>query len=270
MTTTLKTLVCGLLLILSFSIQASTLSSPQKALEFSNAVVMNISRGRFDDAWRSIKENASIPQGRINEFAREYDSHYVRTIQHFGPSTGVELIGKDMSGKSMLRVTYLVKYEITGVAWYMYFYRVRDSWVLSEFNYDLNSSSIFKQMDSAKESSDTDLLLGLWQNEVEKRLASLEKDQNNQNLSQPIITDNIELGDTEMAVLAALEARLATIENGLAETQQRLADVDETATKALQKTESGNVYSLSDELEFIKRTIAALKKQHPYGDFPVQ
>ena len=274
MTIILKTMVlrllCGLLLIASFSMQASTLSSPQKALEFSNTVVMNISRGRFDDAWRSIKENSSIPQERINEFAREYDSHYVRTIQHFGSSTGVELIGEEMSGKSMLRITYLVKYEITGVAWYMYFYRVRDSWVLSEFNYDLNSSSIFKKVDAAKGSSDSGLLIGLWQNEVEKRLASLENKQNRTTPVQPIIGANAQPGDGDMAILAAMESRLAAIERQLAETQARLAAVDAATAKTLEKTASENQYSLADELALIKRTLTLLKKQHPYTDFPAQ
>ena len=131
------------LLLLSADIQARGFESTRQVLDFGNAVMMDISKVRFDDAWRQMKSHSNIPPAGIDNFGRQYRAHYEQAIRHYGPSVGVEIMKTEMAGNSFLRATYLVKYEATAITWFMIFYRVRDTWVLNEFNYDIISNANF-------------------------------------------------------------------------------------------------------------------------------
>jgi len=122
---------------------AAGLATPEQARDFANEVVMDIGKGNLTEAWAKMKTNTTIPPGRIDTFADGYRSQINQTIKYYGPSIGMELISAQLSGESLLRLTYLVKYEVTGVSWFLTFYKGRDNWVLIDFNYDINVNSIF-------------------------------------------------------------------------------------------------------------------------------
>lgn len=135
MTRPLAGILLSLLMMCSLGAGAGGFDSTQGVLAFGNKVMMDISQARFDDAWRTMKINSNIPAAGIDNFGRQYRGHYEQTIHHYGPSVGVELMKTEMAGQSFLRATYLVKYESTAITWFMIFYKVRDTWVLNEFNY---------------------------------------------------------------------------------------------------------------------------------------
>ncbi|MCK9469493.1 MAG: hypothetical protein M0Q49_08750 [Porticoccaceae bacterium] len=131
------------LLLLSADAQARGFSSTRQVLDFGNQVMMDVSQVRLDDAWRQMKSHSNIPAAGIDSFGRQYRAHYDQAIRHYGPSVGVEMMKTEMAGNSFLRATYLVKYEATAITWFMIFYKVRDTWVLNEFNYDILSNANF-------------------------------------------------------------------------------------------------------------------------------
>ncbi len=122
----------------------------EQAVAFGNQLMMDISRGKIQQAWRNVKANSTIPPDRVDAFATDYDKHLNQTIQFLGQPLGVEMVATEAFGRSIMRITYLVKYNLSGVAWYMYFYKMNDQWVLSEFNFDLNSNSVFAKINQAK------------------------------------------------------------------------------------------------------------------------
>jgi HAMP domain-containing protein len=244
--------------------------SRDQALNVSHEIVMQISRGRFEEAWQAVKSSSSIPDERIDQFAKEYDSHYVRSIVNFGPSTGVELISQDMLGKSMLRITYLVKYEVTGVAWFLYYYRVGDKWVLSEFNYDLNNSSLFKTAgggNTGYSGGNLDLVLGDWKHKIEKRLKALEGRPAGGS-AQTLDLSNVNMGSTEMALLNLIERRLSEIEQLYEESNTKVARIEESNEDILKRLEETDVYALEQEVARLRRLVRVLVEQHPYAEFP--
>lgn len=129
----------------TFSIAASAagLKTPEEARDFGNELIVDIGKGNVNEAWAKMKSNTTIPPGRIDSFAAGYNSQFSQTIKYYGPSIGMELISAEISGQSVLRLTYLVKYEVTGVSWFLTFYKGRENWVLTDFNYDINMNAIF-------------------------------------------------------------------------------------------------------------------------------
>lgn len=265
----MKAKVLGLFLLLSIYSALPALAlednGAQSALHLGHKIVMAISRTRFDEAWSEVKANSTIPPDRVDLFAREYDSHYVRTIMSFGNATGVELIAEDVLGKSMLRITYLIKYEVTGVAWFLYFYRVGDKWVLSEFNYDMNSSALFKSAVGSPDSSVNELVLAEWFRGVERRIEQLETTNLN---SSPLtgLTDE-QAAIPELVVLNQISTRITELEKLLTETRLKLALIEEENSQLYQSLDDTNLDRLRQEIARLKRVVAVLKNQHPYVDF---
>jgi hypothetical protein len=128
---------------LSAMVSAAGLKTPEEARDFGNNLIVAIGKGNVDDAWSMMKTNTTIPPGRIDSFAAGYNSQFVQTIKYYGPSIGMELISAELSGESVLRLIYLIKYEVTGVSWFLTFYKGRENWVLTDFNYDINMNAIF-------------------------------------------------------------------------------------------------------------------------------
>ena len=283
-------LVLGFCILIGYPAFAQTDSSLKSALELSHKIIMDISRTRLEDAWQTIRANSSIPADRIDHFVREYDSHYVRSIITFGPSTGVELISQDMLGRSMMRITYLVKYEVTGVPWFMYFYRIGDEWVLSEFNYDLKSSTLFKvSMANTPNSTSSDLVLGEWQLAMERRIKALE--------GGPLENDGVvneggsvdegrpeesvaqeegspdSLGgegapdEGELKETSSVEGRMSEIVQRLDEITLDLSLVKEDNQEILRGLAEADVFVLEQEIARLKGLINILAKQHPYAEF---
>jgi len=135
--------IATLLMALCINSNAAGLATPEQARDYGNDIIMAIGKGNVSDAWARMKTNTTIPPGRIDTFASGYNSQVSQTIKYFGPSIGMELISAEIMGESLLRLTYLVKYEVTGVSWFLTFYKGRDNWVLTDFNYDINMNSIF-------------------------------------------------------------------------------------------------------------------------------
>ncbi len=139
-------LIAALLLVAAGTLRAETLASAEKAMDFGNRLMIAIARGRLDEAWQRMKGYSTIPPASIDSFARGYRQKFDRNIRHYGAFGGVELIDKHRLGRSLLRLTYYVKYEVTGVGWFLIFYQSPHGWVLNEFNYETNSAAIFSRV----------------------------------------------------------------------------------------------------------------------------
>lgn len=232
-----------LLMAASVGVSASGLVTTKHVLDYSSSVVMHISRVQLDDAWRKMKTNANIPPAQIDMFARQYRAHYDHTIQHYGPAVGVEHVSTEMSGQSFVRVTYLIKYEVKAVAWFLIFYKVRDSWVLNEFNYDINTNTIFNIVSQASAASNQQAFTRAWQNEVEARLASVEAARSAGG-PQPTIA-SAPVAQQEMPQQEMSQQQMAL----LRDTQQRIASLEEKyALLARQPAESASTEIRLDTL----------------------
>lgn len=146
------------------------LASGEQAVAFAQRVMLDVSRGKLRQAWRRLRDNTVLPPERIDAFAADYERRLVEVIQHFGPAVGVEQVAEEALGRSLLRLTYLVKYQRSAIAWYLYFYRVEDRWLVSEIHYDLNGNSLFQVVHPAAAGGVADLA---WREEIERRLAEL-------------------------------------------------------------------------------------------------
>ena len=306
MTKLLAGTFASLLMLFSLCTQAGGFDSTQGVLNFGNQVMMDISQVRFDDAWRKMKINSNIPAAGIDNFGRQYRGHYDQTIRHYGPAVGVELMKIEMAGQSFLRATYLVKYESTAITWFMIFYKVRDTWLLNEFNYDILSNANFiVTSGSASDGPVTGnpaLMMQNWQSEMESRLARIEQSRAAPPLPVPVIRsvqpdDNLDMagepaasGET-LALLRQIEERLASLEEKYEYIVQQSTAValgdasgapdptggDASARLAAleQKVSSLNATGAvptgsidGDQLTLIWKTLEILKSKHPFAEFP--
>lgn len=170
-------LILALTLVPAVTVRAETLSSPERAMDLGNRLMITIARNRLDEAWQIMKQHSTIPPGSIDAFAEGYRQRLDRNIRHYGAFAGVELIESRQLGQSLLKLTYYVKYEVTGVGWFLIFYKSPRGWVLSEFNYDINSETVFDETSAGESDGESRHLVHVpgWQEELEKRLGAIEE-----------------------------------------------------------------------------------------------
>lgn len=248
----------------------------EQAVAFGNRIMMDISRGKVQQAWRKVKANSTVPPDRIDAFAADYDKHLLQTIQYFGTAQGVELVDKTAFGRSLLRVTYLVKYEVTSVVWYVYFFRIGNDWTISEFNYDLNSNSLFTMAGKPSGAGENALLMQAWQEKMEARMAKLEQSGGG-SAPAPVVSayaidpSTIKGDNTTAVILMELQARIMAMEEKIKAYEnagERLAAM-ETKVNTVNKQFSEITYQLDlQELAKMRKTIHVLKQQHPFAEFP--
>lgn len=256
----------------------------EQAIAFGNRVMMDISRGKIQQAWRKVKANSTVPPDRIDAFAAEYDKRLVETIQYFGAAQGVELVDQTAFGRSLLRVTYLVKYEVTSIVWYVYFFRIGNDWTISEFNYDLNSNTLFNVAKKSSGGGGDALLMQAWQEKMEARLAKLEQGGGSGLASAgptpspaptvqafAIDPSKIQGDNTTAVILMELQARILAMEakiKAYENSGDRLTAM-ETKVNTVSKQFSEITYQLDlQELAKMRKTIHVLKQQHPFAEFP--
>ena len=249
------------------------LVTSEQAVAFSNRLMIEISRGKIQQAWRKVKANSVIPPERVDAFAADYQNHYNQTIQYFGQPLGVELVAQEAHGRSLLRVTYLLKYDVTGVAWYLYFYRLNNQWAISEFNFDLNSNSLFTELNrGGGDSSDTAAIVA-WQEKYESRLAALEENLGNKPSFQidPSSLPAVGSDPSASILLVEMQAKIYQMEAQLAnykEMSERLQTVENRMGAVNDKVDAIAYQLDPGEIANIRKMIKALRQQHPFMDAP--
>ena len=249
------------------------LRTSEQAVAFANRLMIDISRGKIQQAWRKVKANSIIPPERVDAFAADYDRHQNQTIQFLGQPLGVELVSRESFGRSLLRVTYLMKYNVSGIAWYLYFYRVDDQWMISEFNFDLNSNSLFEVVGRGEAKGENQITMQAWQEKVDARLAALEAAKNERPSYQidPAALEAIGDDNAAAAQILEMQARISQLEAQLAGYQaidSRLADLENRFGAVNDKFDAISYQIDLEELAKMRKTIKALTQQHPYMEIP--
>ncbi|MEW6357771.1 MAG: hypothetical protein AB1696_15670 [Planctomycetota bacterium] len=82
---------------------------------------------------------------------KDFADYQIKTIQKmtsvtptYGKVVGWEFVRQDAAGESLLRLTYLHKFERHALGWVFIFYKPRDQWLLNEFRWDEELERVFE------------------------------------------------------------------------------------------------------------------------------
>lgn len=122
---------------------ADAFKSEKQLLSFMNGVMAEVGQGNLRAAINTMKPYMTVPGEQVDEVMRNTEAARKRVAQVIGPTIGYEYIGQKRLGSSLLRTIYIEKASNAAITWIFIFYQSIDGWVLTSFNFEIDSPSAF-------------------------------------------------------------------------------------------------------------------------------
>lgn len=127
----------------TFAAGGRNLSSREETKRLSDDFMKKISDGQIGPAFESIRPYFPLPD---NEFAVTLDKtvKQLATISvQYGRPAGYELVKEEMVGTSLVKYTYLQKFEKNALRWSLLFYGPGNRWQINNLNWDSKIRKLF-------------------------------------------------------------------------------------------------------------------------------
>jgi len=125
---------------------ADILPSKEAAKALAKSVMDKVEKGKSAEGIDLVKSYLIIPEAEFNVMKNQLALQAPMIEKRFGKTVGVELVGIEEIGNSLLKVLYIQKFEKHLMRWKFYFYKPNDGWVLNTFNTDDKIQYMFKDM----------------------------------------------------------------------------------------------------------------------------
>lgn len=122
---------------------ADAFKSERQLLAFMNSIMAEVGQGDVRAAIEKMKPFMTVPGAQVDEVMRNTEAQRKRVAEVIGPSIGYEYIGQKKIGSSLLRTIYVEKAANAAITWSFVFYQSIDGWVLTSFNFEIDSPDVF-------------------------------------------------------------------------------------------------------------------------------
>ena len=139
----MRTVIFIGVLLMSFATHADTLKDKDAAKALANAVMDQVGRTQTAEALGMLKPYLVIPSSEFEVMIEQMKLQMPMIEQRFGRTLGVELVGTEEVGESLMLITYIQKFEKHVMRWKFYFYKPNKEWVLNTFFTDDKIQTIF-------------------------------------------------------------------------------------------------------------------------------
>ena len=123
--------------------QQSTLRNLTDVKTFSEGFMGLVGSGKYDEAFKRARSIVIIPLVELDAAVAQANSQMPQVIQRAGKPKGYEFIREQKVGESLVRHQYIARHERFAMRWNFVFYNTGSGWVLAEFKFDTNLSSLF-------------------------------------------------------------------------------------------------------------------------------
>ncbi len=141
----IRTLILVIALVFSHEsgAQQSTLKNLADVKTFSEGFMGLVGSGKHDEAFKRARSIIIIPLVELDAVVAQANSQMPQIIARAGKPKGYEFIREQKVGESLIRHQYIARHERFAMRWNFVFYNTGSGWVLAEFKFDTNLSSLF-------------------------------------------------------------------------------------------------------------------------------
>ena len=104
----------------------------------------SVAGANFAGAIGQVKPLLVVPASEVDLLEAQYNNQAGQLLQRFGAPSGYEFIKEEKAGSSLLRYTFIVRYEKAPLRWLFTFYRAEKGWVITDFKFDGNLGALFE------------------------------------------------------------------------------------------------------------------------------
>lgn len=138
----------GTLLILCLGlvgvVSGATLRHAEDAKDLAEKILARAALDDIDSIVNVVKPYWSFPDEELDALVARTAQQRRQLLPRLGKSLGYTLVRREFAAETLLRLTYLERFEHTGLRWLFIFYKSgKDSWKFQQFTWDEDLSKVF-------------------------------------------------------------------------------------------------------------------------------
>ncbi|MDQ7743357.1 hypothetical protein [Hydrogenophaga pseudoflava] len=133
-------------LVLAFnSLTASAQGVPtiEDLKKVTDAAMEKVGKGDVEGGMKAFRHLTLVPKSEFDTMLGQTMLQLPMLTGRFGASLGHEFIEEKRVGASLVRLTYIHKFDVHATRWYFFGYRGKDGWAINTFRFDDKVQDMF-------------------------------------------------------------------------------------------------------------------------------
>lgn len=140
----MKRLTLITLMSLSFgAVAEESLKNVRSTKRVAENIISQIEQGKEDEAFKQLKAYWPLAPGEIDDLLAHTKDQRRLVKERFGQPLSVEFIRTEEVGASLVRHTFIEKFERHALRWQLSFYKPADHWVVNTIYWDDKVSEVY-------------------------------------------------------------------------------------------------------------------------------
>jgi hypothetical protein len=136
-------ILVAILLALASHAYAQVLATTGDARKLADDVMAGIAAGNLDAAITQLRPQFLLPAAEADAMVAQVNSQFRSVGDRYGAPRGFDFIRQESAGESLIRLTYIARYERAPIRWRFVFYKGDKAWGLTDFGLDTNRHAAF-------------------------------------------------------------------------------------------------------------------------------
>ncbi len=136
----------SLVAMMSFSIISvaeENLKNVRATKRIAENVISQIEQGKVDEAFMQLKAYWPLAPGEVDDLLAHTKEQRKLVKERFGQPLSVEFIRTEEVGSSLVRHTFIEKFERHALRWQLSFYKPSDHWIVNTIYWDDKVSEVY-------------------------------------------------------------------------------------------------------------------------------
>jgi hypothetical protein len=131
------------LLALASQAHAQGLATTGDARKLADDIMAGIGAGNLDAALTLARPQLLLPPAEADAMVAQVNSQMRSVGDRYGAARGFDFVRQETAGESLVRLTYVARYERAPIRWRFVFYKGDKAWGLTDFGLDTNRHAAF-------------------------------------------------------------------------------------------------------------------------------
>lgn len=136
-------ILLAVLLAAAFQAGAQTLATTGDARKVADDAMAAIGAGSVEPAIAQLRPQFLLPAAEADAMVAQVNSQFRSVGDRYGAARGFDFIRQETAGESLIRLTYIARYERAPIRWRFVFYKADKGWGLTDFGLDTNRHAVF-------------------------------------------------------------------------------------------------------------------------------
>lgn len=131
------------LALMAAAATAQAVATPADLKKVTDQIMERVGAGDVEAGLRLLKPRTIIPEAEFDAMLGQAKLQLPVMTQRFGGKLGHEFLKEARVGESLIRYSYIDKFDKHAMRWLFYGYRGKDGWVINSFRFDDQLPAIF-------------------------------------------------------------------------------------------------------------------------------